>query len=103
MKQRGSTPNRRVVVTGLGAITPFGMGFDALRSGIREGRTALSRAGSALPGAEDCTVGVIRDFTPFRAAFPEMRPPLPVSITKMALLAAHDALADSGLPLDAPR
>ena len=34
---------RRVVVTGLGAVSPFGAGVAALAAGIRAGRTAIAR------------------------------------------------------------
>ena len=33
--------NRRVVVTGIGAITPIGIGIDGLRAGLRSGRSAV--------------------------------------------------------------
>jgi len=35
--------NRRVVVTGVGAVTPFGVGVDTLWNGLLEGRSGLSK------------------------------------------------------------
>ena len=35
-------PVRRVVATGIGAITPIGIGVDGLRSGLRAGKSAVS-------------------------------------------------------------
>ncbi len=36
-----SEPRRRVVVTGIGAITPIGIGVDGLRKGLRAGKSAV--------------------------------------------------------------
>lgn len=34
-------PLNRVVVTGMGVVTPFGYGVDTLMAGIREGRSCV--------------------------------------------------------------
>jgi len=36
-------PQRRAVITGLGAVTPFGVGVEAFRLGLLEGRSAVRR------------------------------------------------------------
>lgn len=41
-----SGPARRVVVTGIGAITPIGIGVDGLREGLRNGLSAVKRVTS---------------------------------------------------------
>lgn len=54
---------RRVVITGLGAVTPFGLGAEALWEGLLEGRTRLapieSFDASAFPSR---LAGEVRDF-----------------------------------------
>ncbi|HXU11002.1 MAG TPA: beta-ketoacyl synthase N-terminal-like domain-containing protein, partial [Candidatus Binatia bacterium] len=35
------TPSRPIVVTGLGAVSPFGIGLDSLWVGLRAGRAAI--------------------------------------------------------------
>ncbi len=34
---------KRVVITGIGVVSPFGNGVDALMKGIEEGRSAVRR------------------------------------------------------------
>ena len=38
-----TTSERRVVITGIGAITPIGVGRDALWEGVRSGKSAVRR------------------------------------------------------------
>jgi 3-oxoacyl-[acyl-carrier-protein] synthase II len=96
-------PAPRVAITGLGAWTPFGAGWAALRSGLAAGRSALTLVGDRAPALPEAVAGLIRDLAPFRAAFPEVRPPLPIAPTQIALFAAHEALTDAGLAHDPQR
>ena len=41
---------RRVVITGLGAITPIGIGLDAIRASLRAGQSAVSTLTRFDPG-----------------------------------------------------
>ncbi len=92
----------RVVITGAGAWTPYGPGWQALQDGLTEGRRCLTPFADAseLPEA---LAGQITDLKPFRGAFPEVRPPLPIRITRFAMLAASDALSRAGLRNEAKR
>lgn len=88
---------RRVVITGIGAWTAHGPGFAALLDGYARGDSALRPVDDVIPKAAGAVAGVIRDYRPFRAAFPEVRPPLPIALTQLVLVAAREALADAAL------
>jgi beta-ketoacyl-acyl-carrier-protein synthase II len=92
---------RRVVVTGLGAVTPFGLGVDALWAGLLAG---VSAVGPVTRFAAD---GMR---TRIAAEVPEL--PLPEGIdardakrmdrfTLLALTAAQEAWGEAGLSADA--
>ena len=56
---------RRVVVTGLGAVTPIGLGKDAFWRGLKEGQNGISRITHFDPAAFDCRIaGEVKDFDP---------------------------------------
>ncbi len=88
-----------VVITGIGAVTAYGIGFDALREGLGAGRRAIAIAGRALVGAEDREVGLVRDLSEFQRRFPQIKPPLPFPLTRMALLAANEAIEHAKLSI----
>jgi len=96
-------PAFRVAITGMGAWTPFGAGWAALRRGLAAGQSALSLVGERAPALPHAVAGLIRDLAPFRAAFPEVRPPLPIAPTQIALFAAKEALDRAGLTEDPQR
>ncbi|MEM6293109.1 MAG: beta-ketoacyl synthase N-terminal-like domain-containing protein [Myxococcota bacterium] len=91
-----SAPPSTVVVTGLGGWTPAGVGFASLWDALRGGDNGLHPIGSdsAYPEA---VVGRISDLKPFRAAFPSVRPPLPIPPSRFAMVAAKTALDDAAL------
>lgn len=97
---------RRVVITGLGVISPLGIGLDAFWEGLREGRSAtrhLSKVTSCdlYSGFdfESQVVGEVEDFDPT---------PLPLEVRKLdryiqfAVAGALQALADAGLQSPVP-
>src|SRR5439155_26332854 len=93
----------RIFITGVGAWTGYGAGWERLRSALGRGESALAMAGAELPGAEELTVALVRDLAPFRAAFPKARSPLPVRQTRLLLVAAAEALADAGAAAEGRR
>ena len=56
---------RRVVITGLGCVTPFGVGVEKLWSGVVEGRSAIRRVTSFdATGCGSQVAGEVPDFNP---------------------------------------
>lgn len=92
---------QRIALTGIGAWTAYGAGWAALREGLLAGRSALAPVDDLIPTMAGAYAGIIRDLTPFRVAFPEVRPPLPIAATQHVLLAAREALLAAHL-LDDP-
>src|SRR5690242_1143195 len=89
--------NRRVVITGTGAICALGHDAQAVWAGMREGRSAIA----PLTGFDDPTLRVrlaaqVRDYDP-RKHFEERRLPLLDRVSQFALIAAREAVAQSGL------
>ncbi len=95
---------RRVVVTGLGLVTPLGIGVEANWEGLLAGRSGVRTItrfdASALPAR---IAGEVPDFEPER--FIERKDLKKMDIfIQFAVAAAHLAVEDAGLvlPLDAP-
>src|ERR1044071_5388611 len=92
---------RRIVVTGLGVITPLGTGVDKTWKGICAGESGISRITKFDPAAYDSQIaGEVKDFDP--AQFIEKK-----EIKKMdtfihyAVGAAQMAVDDAGLKVAA--
>ncbi len=92
---------RRVVITGLGALSPNGIGVEAYWDGLFAGRSGVKRLTLVDPGQHqhDCG-GEITDF-----AAEAFLPDVPVDFlgrgAQFSLVAAQMALHDSGLDLEA--
>ena len=89
--------DRRVVITGVGAICALGRDAPAVWEAMREGRSAIA----PLTGFEtqDMRVKVaaqVRDFDP-AAHFDSKKLILLDRVSQFALVAAHEAVAQSGL------
>ena len=55
--------NRRVVITGLGVITPLGNSVDELWSGIKEGKSGIARTTNIDPSEFASQIaGEVKDF-----------------------------------------
>jgi 3-oxoacyl-[acyl-carrier-protein] synthase II len=100
---RAGRPSERVVITGGGAISPFGAGIDSLLDGVMAGRTALS---AVTTDEVSATAAPARPRSPTCAAL--LRSPLEPGpfnpnawrrldrCSKMAVIAAREAMDASG-------
>lgn len=88
---------RRVVITGIGAITPIGSGRDGLWAGIRRGQSASRRITRFDPGEFRSQVATeIDDFDP--GAYMDAKKARRLDrFSQLAIAASRQALADAGL------
>lgn len=91
--------NHPVVVTGMGAVSAFGWGVDALDS-VFSGRSAIDMGcDSALPGAPLALAARLKENVP-PGSF-DLRVSDSDRVTQMAVFAAHEAIQMTGInPLD---
>ncbi|UCG33234.1 MAG: beta-ketoacyl-[acyl-carrier-protein] synthase family protein [Phycisphaerales bacterium] len=90
--------DRRAVITGLGIVTPLGLGAEALWTGLVEKRSAVRRIGAFDPSGFQCQVGgeidglKMSDFVPksYRKSTKVMARDIEIAVA-CAYLAAQDA------------
>jgi 3-oxoacyl-[acyl-carrier-protein] synthase II len=92
--------DQRVVVTGMGLVTPLGIGIDALWNGLVEGRSGVRRITLCDPGESPCKIAAeVPEFEP--RDYMEAKEARRVSrASQFAVAAARMALADSGFAVD---
>jgi len=93
--------DRRVVITGMGAITPVGNDVETFWANLKNGVSGIRRIEAFDTSAYDCQIaGEVRDFDP-KAFF---KNPKDVRRTdrfaQLSLAAANMALKDSGIDLE---
>ncbi|HRU96673.1 MAG TPA: beta-ketoacyl-ACP synthase II [Ruminococcus sp.] len=94
--------SRRVVITGLGAVTPLGTGVGKFWEGIRQGKVGISLIDTfdtEKTGVKVC--GFVRDFNEedyfdVKGCFDKKESKRMDRFTKYALVATHEALTDAG-------
>jgi 3-oxoacyl-[acyl-carrier-protein] synthase II len=90
---------RRIVVTGLGAIAPNGVGKDAFWDGLTRGRSGINRITRFDATAFPCQIaGEVNDFQPTSYLDPSEAKQMS-RVSQFAVAAAKMALDDSGLPV----
>jgi 3-oxoacyl-[acyl-carrier-protein] synthase II len=95
----GHEATRRIVVTGIGAVTPIGSGAAGLWQGVKCGRSAIAPLTSFDAAQFNCRIGAeVRDFDP--ALYLEGKALRRLDrCSQFAVAAAKQAVADAGLDL----
>src|SRR5205823_4911274 len=97
---RGPRAGRRVVITGMGAVSPNGIGLARFADGLRHGRSGVSAIRSFDPSPYATRIGgEIAGFDPASVLSDHDRKHVPRA-SAMLLAASDEALASAGL---APR
>jgi 3-oxoacyl-[acyl-carrier-protein] synthase II len=88
---------RRIVITGLGAIAPNGVGKDTFWEGLIKGRSGINRITRFDARAYPCQIaGEVNDFQPTSYIDPSKAKRMS-RVSQLAVTAAKMALDDSGL------
>lgn len=89
---------RRVVITGVGAVTPFGRGAEALAGALRAGESGVSHVSELESFGNDSpqVAGIIRDVD--ISSIPRKSRRSMSSLAAYAFLAAREALEQAGIP-----
>ncbi|WP_369933012.1 beta-ketoacyl-[acyl-carrier-protein] synthase family protein [Xanthomonas tesorieronis] len=97
-----SAQGHRVVVTGMGAVSALGLGADTLWRGMCEGRSGIAALATPDPQAtlKMRLAASVPDFAPQAAQLGGIAPGQLDRMTQMALVAAYEAVAQSGLEVD---
>ncbi len=99
MTENGRGRGGRVVVTGMGAISPLGTGVDATWAGLLDGRNGIDRIRSFDPGPfASQMAGEVQDFDP-QTFMDRKHVQHTARFTQFALYAAQEAMEASGLPI----
>ncbi len=89
------------MITGMGALTPIGLGLAEFQRGLREGRDGIVPVTGFDTERHRCrAAGELQGFVPEAHFEPQELPHLSRG-SQMALVAAAEALADAGLDLSA--
>jgi len=97
--------SRRVVITGLGAVTPLGTGVDRFWEGIKANKLGISFIDAFDTERTGVKIaGVVRDFKDedyfdVPGCFDKKEARRMDTFTKYAVVSAHEALADAGTDL----
>lgn len=97
MKKNESLGNRRVVVTGLGVVSPIGIGLNEFWSGIRSGQCGIDRISLFDASRVACQVAAeIKNFSPNKY-LDHKTIQRSARFTHFALIAAQEAIQQSGI------
>jgi 3-oxoacyl-[acyl-carrier-protein] synthase II len=96
-RHNGKVHKRRVVITGLGAVTPIGLDVPSFWSAARQGRSGVERISAFDPERLPCRIAAeVKGFAPERHLEPRRLRRAGRSVP-MAIAAAAEALASAGI------
>ncbi|HUY96707.1 MAG TPA: beta-ketoacyl-ACP synthase II [Verrucomicrobiae bacterium] len=99
MSDEGMGLGRRVVVTGMGAVSPLGVGVEATWSGLLAGRNGIDRIASFDPSPfASQMAGEVKGFDP-QSFLERKHAQHTARFTQFALFAAQEAMTASGLAI----
>lgn len=91
---------KRVVITGIGLVTPIGCGKEKFWNSLAKGVSGVNRITKFDTSGYDCKIGAeVKDFDPLDYGMTKKELKRLDSFSQYALAAAHDAIEDAGLPL----
>ncbi|MBQ3948583.1 MAG: beta-ketoacyl-[Ruminococcus sp.] len=94
--------SRRVVITGMGAVTPLGTGVDKFWQGIKDNKIGFSFIDAFDTERTGVKIGgIVRDFDETQyfdveGCFDKKESKRMDTFTKYAVVASHEALVDAG-------
>ena len=92
-----STNKRRAVITGIGIISPYGMGVDKFWNSLIEGKSGISKIENiSLEGHTVHVAGEIKNFEEFSTIDSKDSKRMD-RYTQFAVMAADEAVKDSGI------
>ena len=97
--------SKRVVITGLGAVTPLGTGVEKFWAGIKENKLGISYIDMFSTERTGVKIaGIVRDFNEedyygVEGCFEKKEARHMDTFTKFAVISAHEALKDAGTDL----
>ena len=93
--------NRRVVITGMGVITPIGRELETFWNNLLEGRSGIVDISRFDTTGYDCTIaGEVRDFDPKPVFNNPKEHKRTDRFTHFAMAAAKSAMADAGIDME---
>src|SRR6266545_1180630 len=94
-------PERRVVITGMGVVTPVGNGVETFWSNLKNGVSGIRTIDAFDTSGYDCKIGgQVRDFDP-KSFFKNPKDVRRTDrFTHLAMAASKMAVADSGIDID---
>ncbi|MFD5164379.1 beta-ketoacyl-[acyl-carrier-protein] synthase family protein [Streptomyces hawaiiensis] len=91
---------RRAVITGIGVVAPGGIGTEPFWRLLVEGRTATRTITQFDASGHRCRVAAECDFDPLALGLSPQQVRRTDRVSQLAMVAAGEALADSGLEID---